>query len=167
MRDGTSIDLSALPNLKEWAEGNESFTPLTWLYAKSELETAVAFTALFWPDVIERDGVVLLRAFFDPRVYEEWRNKLGDDKSAIERVMNHRHVGDLLPGADRVGFSNLRYLGQVLAGTWRARLACAFPDRRFEVICDDDPENEEVTVTFWQIRPGAATVPRAQDDVSG
>ena len=162
-----SIDLSTLPSLGEWAEGNESFTPLTWLHAESNIETAVAFTALFWPDVIEHDGAVFLRAFFDAKVYEGWRNKLGDDRAGIERVMNHRHVGDLLPGAGRVGFSNLQHLGQVLAATWRARLASAFPDRRFEVTCNDAPEDEEVVVTFWQPHPGISADGRTQGNDAG
>jgi hypothetical protein len=151
------IDMSTLPSLAEWAEGNEAFTPLTWLYAESNLETAVAFTALFWPDLVEHDGAVFLRAFFDAQAYDGWWSRLGSDTSAIERVMNHRHVGNLLPGADRVGFSNLQHLGQVLASTWRARLASAYPERHFEVTCTDDAENEEVVVTFWQSQAGAAT----------
>jgi hypothetical protein len=94
-----------------------------------------------------------LRAFFDSAVYEQWQAQMGEDMPAIERVMNHRHVGDLLPGAGRVGFPNLHHLGHVLAATWRARLADAFPERHFEVSCNEDPENEEVVITFSQSSP--------------
>jgi hypothetical protein len=91
-----------------------------------------------------------LLEFFSRNIWERWREQLGHDTNAIERVMNHRHLADLLPGGDVVGFSNLQHLGQILAATWRARLASAFPQRQFEVTSTDNAEDEEVVITFCQ-----------------
>jgi len=146
----TKIDIRSLPHLAPWADADPQFTPLTWLYAEANVEMAVAFTALFWPDLVEHNGGVFLRAFFDPEVFAQWQEKLGDDIAAIERVMNHRHVGDLLPGAEHVGSGNLRHLGRVLAATWQARLAEMFPHRQLEVRCNEAPEDEDVVITFFQ-----------------
>lgn len=154
-KTSTSIEVSTLPGLAEWAKADPQVTPLTWLHGSADIQMAVAFTALFWPDLVEHDGGVFLQESFNPEFHAQWKAKLGDDVSAIERVMNHRHVGDLLPGADRVGFANLQHLGHVLAATWRTRLADAFPERQFEVSCNEDLENEEVTVTFSQATAGA------------
>lgn len=149
----TSIEVSTLPRLSAWAAMDPAITPLGWLHAESDIETAVAFTALFWPELVEHDGGIFLREFFDPEVYEDWKRKLGSDTAAIERVMNHRHIADLLPGADGVGFKNLQHLGEVLAATWRARLASAFPQRPFDVTCHADAGDEEVVIAFCQSLP--------------
>ena len=165
-KTNTSIEVSSLPRLAEWAEADPQLTPLTWLYAEADIEMAVAFTALFWPELVEQDGSVFLLESFDAEIHAQWKDKLGDDAPAIERMMNHRHVGDLLPGADRVGFANLRHLGHVLAATWRTRLADAFPERRFDVICNEDPEDEEVIVTFSQAAARAGAGSRPPDATS-
>lgn len=165
-KTSTNIEASSLPRLAEWAKADPQFTPLTWLHAEADIEMAVAFTALFWPELVEHDGGIFLRESFDPEVHAQWKEKLGEDAPAIERVMNHRHVADLLPGADHVGFANLQHLGHVLAATWRTRLADAFPERQFDVIYSEDPEDEEVIITFSQAaaRAGAGARP---PDVTG
>lgn len=64
--------------------------------------------------------------------------------------MNHQHLDDILPGADKVGVDNLYYLGVAIAQMWQSRLKSVYPERRFEVCCDRD-ENT-VIVMFYQIR---------------
>ena len=52
----------------------------------------------------------------------EAKAELGNDITAIERVINHQHIDDLLPGTDKVGAENLYYLGQAIAQMWESRL---------------------------------------------
>jgi hypothetical protein len=144
-------DLEQLRDFRQWRAANgEDFGLLNYLYHVGNQELAIAFAALFWPDLVEHDGGVFLAAGFSAEVYAQWRVRLGDDPAAIERMMNHRHVGDLLPGADDVGGKNEWYLGQTIAQMWDCRLARRFPDRHFVVTCERDEDAVEVVVTFHQ-----------------
>ena len=52
--------------------------------------------------------------------------------------MNHVHLWSMLPGTDENDYPELWDLGEVIRGAWRNSLACAFPDRMFEVTLNDD-----------------------------
>lgn len=86
---------------------------------------------------------------FEPDIYEQWKAKLGNNMGAIERAMNHQHVDDLLPGAERVGIDNLLYLGQTIAQMWENRLKVLYPQRSFRVASIRDEQT--VTVTFYRL----------------
>lgn len=110
---------------------------------------ALAFTTLFWPDFVEHDGGIFLAEAFNQEIYEQWKAELGNDIAAIERVMNHQHIDDLLPGAEIVGIDNLFSLGQVIQQMWENRLKSFYPDRTFQVSCNQDEYT--VVVNFFQI----------------
>ncbi|MEG4942309.1 hypothetical protein [Microcoleus sp. F4-D5] len=85
---------------------------------------------------------------FNSQIYEQWKIKLGNDVAAIEQVMNHQHIDDILPGAQNASTDNLLYLGQALAQMWESRLKLVYPQRGFQVKCDRD--GYTVVVTFFQ-----------------
>ena len=143
----SSLEASGLPTLNAWRQANPESTASMVLHTETTLELAVYHTALFWPDLVEHEGGVFLRDGFGLRAHGAWCDQ-GLDTTAIERVMNHRHIEQMLPG-DYVGYRNCLHLGRVLRETWAARLRACFPTYSFSVDmrCDDD--NEEVVVTFW------------------
>ncbi|MBC8103167.1 MAG: hypothetical protein H7Z41_11325 [Cytophagales bacterium] len=146
-----TLQLSSLPDFTLWQQANQpGFGLLDYLSGVATCEMAVAFTALFWPDLVEYGDAVLLADGFTPALADQWRDQLGGDTAALERVMNHRHLSDLLPGSEEVGQENLRHLGQVLVHTWQCRLERQFPHRTFRTDFYEDPEAEEVTITFCQ-----------------
>ncbi len=87
---------------------------------------------------------------FNREIYEQQKATLGNDITAIERVMNHQHIDDILLGTDKVGTDNLFYLGQALKQMWESRLKSLYADRRFEVCCNRD--DYTVVVMFYQLR---------------
>ncbi len=84
---------------------------------------------------------------FNSQIYEQWKIEGGNDVAAIEQVMNHQHIDDILPGAQNASTENLLYLGQPLAQMWESRLKSLYPQRRFQVKCDRD--EHRVVVTFF------------------
>lgn len=145
------LDIDQLKNFQRWKQANgDDFSLWDYLSRASRAEVAIAFTKLFWPDFIEHEGGVFLSEAFNVELYQQWKAHLGNDLVAIERVINHQHLDDILSGADKVGIKNLFYLGEVLVQMWESRLKSLYPDKDFEVICNQD-ENT-VVVTFNQIR---------------
>lgn len=146
-----NLNLKKLKHFQEWkAINGESFSLLDYLSVVSSAEVAIAYTKIFSPDFIEYDGGVFLAEVFSAELYQQWKAKLGDDRSAIERVMNHIHLDDLFQGADKVGIENLAYLGEVLKQLWEYRLRSLYPNRSFQVLCNWDKAEETVVITFSQ-----------------
>jgi hypothetical protein len=147
----TSLNTDELIDFQKWRKVNsEDFSLLDYLFGVSNVEVAIAFTKLFWPDFFEyKDGVFLSEAF-NSKIYEQWKDQLEDDITSIEQVMNHKHIEDLLPGSENISMENLFYLGQVIAEMWQSRLSLVYPNRRFKVDCKQ--EDGTVVVMFYQIR---------------
>lgn len=78
----------------------------------ANIEVALAFTKLFWPDFVEHEGSIFLSEAFNSQIYEQWKIEGGNDVAAIEQVMNRQHINDILPGAQNASTENLLYWGQ-------------------------------------------------------
>ncbi|MCL1465277.1 hypothetical protein [Argonema galeatum] len=145
-----SLDKEQLIEFQQWKEANGyDFSLWDFLFGVANIEIALAFTQLFWPDFVEHQGGIFLTEAFDLEIYQQWKEKLGNDINAIERVMNHQHIDDILPGAEKVGIDNLYYLGDTIAQMWSSRLKLVYPDRTFQV--NSDRDEHSVIVTFYQI----------------
>jgi hypothetical protein len=144
-----SLNTERMSDFQQWKKANgDDFSIWNYLSGVTTVEMALAFTTLFWPDFVEHDCGIFLAEAFNQELYEQWKAELGNDIAAIERVMNHQHIDDLLPGAEGVGIDNLFYLGQVIQQMWKNRLKSGYPDRSFQVLCNQDEYT--VVVTFCQ-----------------
>ena len=119
-----------------------------WLANSGRYDDAARYAGLFWPAFAEFDGRVFLGASV-PDTYEEWKARIGSDASAIESVLNHRHILELFMKAPEPSREVTRQLGKVLQEMWAAKLRHDFPDRPFVVTLSegDDPE-----ITFYTER---------------
>jgi hypothetical protein len=86
-----------LPRFEDWKRSVGGSVGL-WDYASKEggATLAFAFASLFWPGLVEVEGCILLAQRFDETAFRQWRGQFGDDREAIERMMNHVHLWDLL-----------------------------------------------------------------------
>ncbi len=144
-----SLNTDEMSDFQQWKKVNgDDFSIWDYLSGVASIEMALAFTKLFWPDFVEHDGGIFLAEAFNQEIYEQWKAELGDDIAAIERVMNHQHINDLLSGAENVGIDNLFALGQVIKQMWENRLKSCYPAQDFQVSCNQDEYT--VVVTFCQ-----------------
>ena len=147
----TELQIEQLQDFQLWKNANgDGFTLLDYLTGVANIEIAIAFTKLFWPDFVEYKGGIFLADGFAEQIYNEWHEKMGDNITAIEQVMNHTHISDLLPGSENVTFDNLLYLGQTISQMWESRLGKLYPDKHFLVRCESDQENDDVVVILNQ-----------------
>lgn len=147
-----SLNADKLSDYQHWKEANsDDFSLWDYLFAVTDVEIAIAFTKLFWPNFVEQDGGIFLAEVFEIELYEQLKAELGEeDITAIERALNQQHIDEMLPGAEKVGAENVLYLGQAIAQMWDSRLKSLYPQRRFQVECK--PNEFAVSVTFYQIR---------------
>jgi|SRR5882672_12069390 len=110
-----------------------------------------AYREIFWPDFTEHDGCVFLA--FDETTYQQWFRQTGGNKQAIEVVMNHRHIVDLLPEAvESPTRSLIIAFGQLMRELLEAKLQRDFPKRNFSVRfpLEDHQDLTDYEITFYQ-----------------
>jgi hypothetical protein len=122
-------DYSRLRSQADW-----DYSLRNYIESRGSVELAVAFAKLFWPDFVERRGCVILSDGFTEDNFAAWWDRLGGDCVAIERVLNHLHVGDLVPSdTTALDAAVFQFLGATIVEAWSARVRALFPDRRFIV----------------------------------
>lgn len=147
------FDLAEIPAVKQWlSEGGESVWDLLGTSGGTEL--AIAFSSLYWPELLEVEGCVLLRERYNPSNFRGWWDELDGDRSRIEGLINHVHLWDLCGcSEDEVSDEALQDLARILALTWRCALQHEFPDQTFDVrLVLDDPEEYGPTLSFSTVR---------------
>ena len=66
-----------------------------WIYALGGFEHLIAYGELSWPDFVVHDGCILPEGFTEDG-YRGFLEQTGGDKRAVEAMMNHVQVVDLV-----------------------------------------------------------------------
>jgi hypothetical protein len=133
------IRAEQLPAFRAWSERFDPPTDrLGYLTHEVSVTTATVVSELFFPELVEVRGCVLLADGYEPANFEAWWSRTGGDRTAIERTLNHLHLWDLFDPADEPEERALDVLARRIAEGWRRTAEAAFPDRAFEVIVTDD-----------------------------
>lgn len=144
--------MSALvPETQAW-NGGHGIDLLAWIGCVASIDHAIAFGELFWPDFVEFDGCVLFAGFSQDN-YQGFMAQTGGDRRAVEVVMNHRHITDILPGfRTEPTRDQVIYLGRLLREIWAAKLGHDFPEKKFIVSFPEAPSDylQDYEITFYQ-----------------
>jgi hypothetical protein len=163
----SDVELADLvPETRTWNNG-EPVSLEGWIFALGRYEHMIAYGELFWPDFVEHDCCILLAG--GEESYAGFMKQTGGNKQAVEAMINHLHVIDLVYQPDaEPRREQLVYLGRLLREMWQAKLAKEFPDRRFVVhfeeggLSDDDAY---VFVVNFHQEWGSCDVPSASAEV--
>ena len=141
---------SLVPVTKTWQNG-EPVGLEWWIYAIGSFEHLIAYGELLWPDFVEHDGCILRRNFTEES-YRGFLEQTGGNKQAVEAVVNHVHVVDLIHGPEGdPSDEQLVYVGRLLREMWEAKLAREFPDRKFVVHFEEEGDSvDDFVVNFHQ-----------------
>jgi hypothetical protein len=141
------LDVDKLADFQRRKKINDGdYTLWDYLFGVGNIETAIVFTKLFWPDFVEYEGGIFLSEAFNNQTYEQYKIQLGDSGVGLEPVINHQYIDDILPGIQNISAENLSFLGQTLVQMWKARLKSLYPQRRFKVKCDSNEHTVVITV---------------------
>lgn len=107
------------------------------------MPTSLAFAKLFCPEIIEVEGCFVLKNRYEPKVFNDWKAKLGLSFIALEKITNLYEIGDLFTeNTDYTGdYSNMiDSMGKALQYYWQLTLKDRYPDIPFIVELYDDYE---------------------------
>lgn len=102
------------------------------------------------PAFVEHEGGVFLSDGFTLSGYSDWKEKLGD-VTAVERIMNHRHVCDLFITDDQISDESFEAVAKLMAQSLRLALLGSYPDRAFDVYVSNDDDDYGPIVGFHSV----------------
>ena len=143
-----------IPEMRQWNNG-KGIDVESWVGCEGNFRLAIGYSTIFWPQFVEFEGYVFREGFSVEglRGFEHSRS-CGNTRQCVEATMNHLHLDGIQHwGCEDISKERLIYLGRILAEIYRAKLAWQFPEKRFEVVFDDSPENEltDYQITFYQV----------------
>lgn len=100
----------------------------------------------------EYRGCLIRRAVFDTNSVDTWLAQTNGDVSAVETVVNHVHLYDLVDVYDDSQLGELEALARRLAEVWRGLLAVRYPDRELEVSFASEPDEYGPTLSIRQVQ---------------
>lgn len=146
-----------LESLRRNFEGDEfkNFEALDFLHTKGSAKNAILHAALFFPEFIEFDGIVLLKTnVWDKEVLKDayFRKESGKyDKHKLEKSFNYLEVlycfGYI---RDLSSLEDEELLSELVAESWRCRLKTYFPNRSFEVGISPPGEISDVFCVYFK-----------------
>lgn len=128
-------------DLLEYASHNGSFDLL------------ISFIEILYPDVIEYMDCIILKNNFDEVNFNEWMEKLDNNKSQVESLLNHLHLYDLFSmDNDENELLNIEYSALMIMKFWKFSLEERYPNKVFEFKFSTEPDDYGPTITFFQVR---------------
>jgi hypothetical protein len=143
-------DIAALiPELPKWNDG-AGIEPQAWIECVGNYELATGYSLIFWPRFVRFETYVL-RDGFSVESLRGFEEMTKGNRVAVEAVMNHVHIADIHCNVEPTE-AQLRYLGRTMKDIWEVKLKHDFPDLRFQVAFNDEPDVvlDEYELTFWR-----------------
>lgn len=142
-----------VPETQAWNDGRGTDLR-SWVSCVGQIEHAIAYGELFWPDFVEYDGCIFFAGFSEDS-YRGFMAQTNGDRRSVEAVMNHRHVLDFFPGPRQEPTRHqIIYLGRLLREMWAAKVSRDLPRREVVVsFLEDHAESLlDYEITVYQDR---------------
>lgn len=109
------------------------------------------YSSLFWPEFVEFEGC-LLWDDASPESFFGWMKSTGENRTAVEKVMNHVHITDFFFSApEEPTNEQIDYFGALLKDMWSLKLRRDFPDLEVQVEFwwDDREASDTAQITVY------------------
>jgi len=126
-----------------------------WITHAGTPELAIGYLRLFWPPLLEHEGHIVLASGFTPEAFPDFQAAVGNDTQALEQALNTVQLTELFANPEvraDLKHTQLLYVGQSLQQMWEARLALAYPHRRFVVEFAQGDQLDDFSLTFYELR---------------
>lgn len=142
--------------LVNFVKYNEPLVPgnislIDYIYFTSDPDTTISNIKLFFPDLIEYEGMIFLKENFNNENVDNWINYNNYSKKQIEKVINHVHIRSLYQDIYSETYDSevFIYIAKYMIKTFKIQLKECFPDKDFNVEIID--EYEDIQITFYQL----------------
>lgn len=155
MKTLLDVDKNILKDYQDFDKVNENWNIGSYLNIFYDLNAAIAFAKLYFPDFIEDRNCVILSIRYDVNVFEQWYYELKGNTSEVEKMCNLYELKDFFH-INSVGYQGddkyekaLDYLGIALKRAWEVNLDRLYPNRNFKVELFDEYGSK--FITFFSI----------------
>jgi len=146
----TESIVSELRDYSTFRDRNPGFKLSEYAWLKLTPDVLVSTISLLWPEFIVHDGGCFFEDSFSQEVFDQWMARFGGDIRETERMMNHRHVRDLIQEQNGLSERLIRHIGEALVCFWQAAIDSQFPKQSMVVTSEWDTENNDVVVLVYQ-----------------
>ena len=143
------VDATLLPDFAAWVAANPGISLRRYVYGTVRRDHFFAIGSILWPQFMRHEGGLFLAEEFSVTSFESWLSG-PTDLTSIERVMNHRHMTDLLKSLDDAPWPILISAGTLVKECWEARLNQLCPDIPTKVQMYQS--DRDIEVTFFTVR---------------
>ena len=152
------VDLTFLPDFAAWQTANPGFTLAQYGYPTIRPDHFFAVGSLLWPKLIQHEGGLFLEDGFEIPTFDQWLAQTSS-LTATERVMNHRHMRDMLRSFANAPRELLLSAANLMQQCWKGRLYQLCPETPATVeVYETD---FDVEITLYVVRPQ----PNTEEDV--
>ncbi len=141
-----------LEDFNNWRESNgDEFNLIDYLYSslqqgKNHSDLFIAFSELFCPSFIEKEGYVFFSQTFSEQRFTEVKE---NSQEKVEFWMNLLTVDDFFID-DKQFRKKSKVFTQTLVESWTSKLKSDFPKKQFVVKYIWDEEYDDYGLTFYQ-----------------
>jgi hypothetical protein len=147
-RPGKNVDVARLPEVRDSVAGQGEFDLRFFLHISTTVAQAAATAALCWPDFVEYRGGVFLEFLFDRGPIDTWFDHHGGDVKAVEAVVNHVHLWDVLDAKSPPEYAALSGLAAMMKPMWEAAARAKLDGRAVVVTATDEDIDYGPTLTL-------------------
>lgn len=128
----------------------DSFNWWSYVNMKSDLQTALGFAKLFYPEVIEVENCLILKDRYSFELYNQWKLR-NNDKTVIEKMMNLYQINDFFHinrNQDEDEENQQIVFAKILHHFWIQSFKERFPNR--SIIVKVFEEYGELFITMYE-----------------
>lgn len=118
------------------------------------IEQAISCASVFWPEIVEEDGFIFIKCFYEGQSLSRLKKTYGDYKREIERRVNSWSIADLFLLASTDSIQNDQILDEfskTLRFFWELRFKQLFPCRDIVVELGNELYGERgITIVVYE-----------------
>jgi len=153
MKTLINFDKNLLREYSLWEKANENNWEITsYLNQFYDINAALAFTKLYFPDFIEERGCIILGFRYDEKTFNQWYEEFKGEIAPTETYCNLYDVADYFH-INVAGYESeesyleaLEAFGNALKTSWELNCKVLFPEREMEVELVGDYGAKRITL---------------------
>lgn len=155
MKTLLNINKDILTEYNDWKSNDKdkAYDIGSYLSQYYEMNAAIAFSKLYFPDFVEKDGCIILGFRYSEQIFYQWFKKFEGDIKKTEYMCNFYDVQDYFLNneveyeSEEIYFKAVDEFAKALKTAWEINLKILFPNRK--MIVDVWVENAVTRITLF------------------
>lgn len=149
MKTILNIPTNLLREYSDFEKVNNNWNILSYLNYNYDINAALSFSKLFFPDFIESKGCVVLSFLYNVENFNEWFEEFNGNVSEVEKMCNLYELKDFFHINSENNEDALQEFGKVIQKVWEINLSILFPQKKFCINVFE--EYSSLFITLYQV----------------